>query len=221
MKTKPVERGAFSHADNIPSRAEHPVMLTISFCAPSIQSCRQHPFTRRASSITANISLRAAYSTFEDSVASVKHVTISRRFVARYCHVAFGWLDCNPHEGAIYSGGRLGIAAAVVRVSWTPLLDSFTQLAHSHLLLSRKFKQYANDSIHDSARHMIPSQFFKKAKPVEHGAFRHADNILSRAEHPVMPTTSFGAPSIKSCRPHPFARRASSHVDNILSRAEH
>ena len=79
----------------------------------------------------------------EDSVASVKHVTISRRFVARYCHVAFGWLDRNPREGAIYSGGRLGITAAVVRVSWAPLLGSFTQLAHSHLPLSRKFKQYA------------------------------------------------------------------------------
>jgi hypothetical protein len=66
------------------------------------------------------------------------HVTISRRFVARYCHVAFGWLDRNPHEGAFYSGGRLGIAAAVVRVSWTPLLGSFTQLAPRPLAVVTK-----------------------------------------------------------------------------------
>jgi hypothetical protein len=133
-KTSPAAQQLYCR--NIPSSSEHPVMPTTFLRAPSIQSCRQHPDARRASSITANISMRAAYSTFEDSVASVKQVTISRRFVARYCHLAFGWLDRNRREGAIYSGGRLGIAAAVVRVSCAPLLGSFTQLAHSHLLLS-------------------------------------------------------------------------------------
>jgi len=140
-------------------------MSTTSLCALSIHSCQQHPAARRASSITANVSLHAAYSTFEDSVASVKHVTISCRFVARYCHVAFGWLECNPPEGAIYCGGRLGGAAAVVRVSLAPLLGLFTLLTQSQLLLLLKFKQYAIDSVHDSVRHTIPSQFFKKTSP--------------------------------------------------------
>jgi hypothetical protein len=124
------------------------------------------------------------------------HVTISRRFVARYCHVAFGWLDRNPHEGTFYSGGRLGIAAAVVRVSWAPLLGSFTQLAHSQLLLSRKFKQYAIDSVHDSARHTIPSQFFKKTSPAAQQL--SCRNIPSSSEHSVMPTTSRRAPRMKA-----------------------
>jgi hypothetical protein len=152
------------------------------------------------------------YSAFEDSVASVKQVTISRRFVARYCHVAFRWLDCNPHEGAIYSGGRLGIAAAVVRVSWAPLLGSFTQLAHSQLLLSRKFKQYAIDSVHDSARHMIPSQFFQKTSPAAQQLC--CRNIPSSAEHSVMPTTSRRAPSIQYRGKHLIACREFERIRN-------
>jgi len=149
----------------------------------------------------------------------VKHVTISRRFVARYCYVAFRWLDCNPHEGAIYSGGRLGGAAAVVRVSLAPLLGSFTQLAHSQLLLSLKFKQYeyANDSIHDSARHMIPSQFFKKTSPAAQQF--SCRNIPSSSEHSVMSTTSFRASRIQSCQQHPAVRRASSITANVSLRA--
>ena len=44
-------------------------------------------------------------------------MTLSRRFVERYCHVAFSCLDCTL-QGASCSGSRLGVAAAVVRVLW-------------------------------------------------------------------------------------------------------
>jgi hypothetical protein len=57
---------------NIPSRAEHSVVLTISLRAPSIQSCRQHPAARRASS-------HAVITMCAPSIQSCRQLPFARR----------------------------------------------------------------------------------------------------------------------------------------------
>jgi hypothetical protein len=45
------------------------------------------------------------------------HVTISRSFAARFGHVVNHLLALRARQGASYSGGRLGVAAAEVLVA--------------------------------------------------------------------------------------------------------
>jgi hypothetical protein len=57
---------------------------------------------------------------------SMMHVIISRCFAARFGHVVNCALKHRGRQGASYSGGRLGIAAAGVKVGWGAVTFNYT-----------------------------------------------------------------------------------------------
>jgi hypothetical protein len=117
----PVAHRAFHRAANIPSRTEHSIARRTSRRAPSIPSRGEHPVARETSHCADHLVSRRAFG-HGSSILSLRPYD-ARDHIAQFCCAirsrgqSCALMSC-ARQGAIYSGGRLGIAAAGVRVAW-------------------------------------------------------------------------------------------------------